>query len=178
MIHLQNIKLLEQFISPYSEEILPSIKTGICKKQYKKLLVEVAIARDYGEIIFNAILKVFLGLNIRFGNSDTLTFSSCRFPWRNSAIPKIHKKRLWIKKLKFTICVYNLFVHLNNLIVNIMIQEAQTLFRVHTRCWLLAWWEKHELCPFPPQWILAIILEKREEKRVLNNNIKKMIRKH
>lgn len=48
VLHHTNIKLLEQFISPYSEEILPSIKTGICKKQYKKLLVEVAIARDYG----------------------------------------------------------------------------------------------------------------------------------
>lgn len=48
LIHHKNLKLLEQFISPFSGEILPSIKTGICQKQHKRLLLEVSIAKDYG----------------------------------------------------------------------------------------------------------------------------------
>ncbi|GAB1603095.1 28S ribosomal protein S18b, mitochondrial-like isoform X1 [Argonauta hians] len=48
VLHHTNIKLLQQFISPNSGEILPSIKTGICQQSFKTLQIEVAIAADLG----------------------------------------------------------------------------------------------------------------------------------
>ena len=45
----QNVKLLQQFISPYTGEVLETKKTGICQKQHRKLLIEVLKAQDCGE---------------------------------------------------------------------------------------------------------------------------------
>ncbi|KAK7478438.1 hypothetical protein BaRGS_00030284 [Batillaria attramentaria] len=44
----KNVKLLEQFVSPYTGEVLESKKTGICQKQHKTLIVEVMKAQDHG----------------------------------------------------------------------------------------------------------------------------------
>ncbi|XP_064616687.1 small ribosomal subunit protein mS40-like [Liolophura sinensis] len=50
VIHYTNVKLLNQFISPYTGEILPSKITGICQKQLKGLRVAVQMAQDHGLI--------------------------------------------------------------------------------------------------------------------------------
>ncbi|XP_059170164.1 small ribosomal subunit protein mS40-like [Physella acuta] len=48
--YLKNSKLLEQFISPYTGEILDSRQIGLCQKQHKTLLVEIFKAWDGGEV--------------------------------------------------------------------------------------------------------------------------------
>ncbi|KAK3611011.1 hypothetical protein CHS0354_005442 [Potamilus streckersoni] len=50
VVDYRNVKLLEQFISPSDGKVIASIKTGVCQKQHKRLLLEVARARDYGFI--------------------------------------------------------------------------------------------------------------------------------
>ncbi|KAL3871561.1 hypothetical protein ACJMK2_039552 [Sinanodonta woodiana] len=50
VVDYRNVRLLEQFISPSDGKVIASIKTGVCQKQYRKLLLEVAKARDYGFI--------------------------------------------------------------------------------------------------------------------------------
>ncbi|KAJ1147098.1 hypothetical protein NDU88_013345 [Pleurodeles waltl] len=47
-LHHQNVKLLEQFISPYTGEILHPTRTGVCMKQQKKLTEVIGKARDFG----------------------------------------------------------------------------------------------------------------------------------
>ncbi|XP_078497828.1 small ribosomal subunit protein mS40 isoform X1 [Lissotriton helveticus] len=47
-LHHQNVKLLEQFISPYTGEILHPMRTGVCMKQQKKLTGVIGKARDFG----------------------------------------------------------------------------------------------------------------------------------
>ncbi|KAK3786004.1 hypothetical protein RRG08_001180 [Elysia crispata] len=50
VLDAKNTKLLEQFISPFSGEILDSQKTGLCQKQQKTLELEVMRAQDEGRI--------------------------------------------------------------------------------------------------------------------------------
>ncbi|XP_069098060.1 small ribosomal subunit protein mS40 [Pleurodeles waltl] len=51
-LHHQNVKLLEQFISPYTGEILHPTRTGVCMKQQKKLTEVIGKARDFGLLSF------------------------------------------------------------------------------------------------------------------------------
>ncbi|TRY61603.1 hypothetical protein TCAL_07454 [Tigriopus californicus] len=44
----QNLKLLNQFVSDYSGEILTSKKTGVCQHQWMKIRVELQKAKDKG----------------------------------------------------------------------------------------------------------------------------------
>ncbi|CAH1396656.1 unnamed protein product [Nezara viridula] len=53
VLDAKNTKLLEQFISPFTGEILSYSQTGICQKRYKELLVAVEIAKDKGFIKFD-----------------------------------------------------------------------------------------------------------------------------
>ncbi|XP_021339988.1 28S ribosomal protein S18b, mitochondrial-like, partial [Mizuhopecten yessoensis] len=46
----ENCGLLQQFLDPMTGECLPSKVTGLCQKQHKSLLFEVAKAQDYGYI--------------------------------------------------------------------------------------------------------------------------------
>jgi len=45
-----NTELLKQFISPYTGEVLPYTRTGICQKQHRNLLIAVHQAWDLGYI--------------------------------------------------------------------------------------------------------------------------------
>ncbi|KAJ0055351.1 hypothetical protein NL108_016079, partial [Boleophthalmus pectinirostris] len=47
IIHPQNVKLLEQFISPYTGIIYDPTKTGVCMKQQKKLTEAIDASRDH-----------------------------------------------------------------------------------------------------------------------------------
>lgn len=53
VLDAKNTKLLEQFISPFTGEILSYSQTGICQKRHKELLVAVEIAKDKGLIKFD-----------------------------------------------------------------------------------------------------------------------------
>ncbi|BFZ05576.1 hypothetical protein BsWGS_08615 [Bradybaena similaris] len=48
VLHYQNIKLLEQFVSPYTGEVLDSLLTGLCQKQHHQLTIEVMRAWNEG----------------------------------------------------------------------------------------------------------------------------------
>ncbi|XP_036411061.1 28S ribosomal protein S18b, mitochondrial [Megalops cyprinoides] len=47
-IHYQNVKLLEQFISPYTWMVYDPTRTGVCMKQYKLLIKAIQLSRDHG----------------------------------------------------------------------------------------------------------------------------------
>ncbi|XP_076436305.1 small ribosomal subunit protein mS40-like [Babylonia areolata] len=59
VLDYKNIKLLEQFISPYTGDVLETKKTGICQKQHRKLLVEVMKAKDLGYLEKNIPFRVY-----------------------------------------------------------------------------------------------------------------------
>merc|ERR1712050_85761 len=48
--HPKNVKLLEQFISPNSGQILCFSETGVCQKQHRNLMIAIEQAWDYGYI--------------------------------------------------------------------------------------------------------------------------------
>lgn len=61
IIHHQNVKLLEQFISPHTGEIHDPTKTGVCMKQQKKLTAAISAARDNGFLPFQIPYVDFRG---------------------------------------------------------------------------------------------------------------------
>uniref|UniRef100_A0A0K8RGA1 Small ribosomal subunit protein mS40 n=1 Tax=Ixodes ricinus TaxID=34613 RepID=A0A0K8RGA1_IXORI len=48
VVHHTNVKLLQQFISPYTGEIMKPIKTGVCRKKQYELDLEILKAKDLG----------------------------------------------------------------------------------------------------------------------------------
>lgn len=52
VLHYTNVKLLKQFICPYTGEIYKTRKTGLCQMQQKNLLIAIQMAKDYGTIMF------------------------------------------------------------------------------------------------------------------------------
>lgn len=48
VFHYKNLKLLNQFIDPYSGVVYDTTKTNICQEQWKKLLIHIEKAKDYG----------------------------------------------------------------------------------------------------------------------------------
>ncbi|XP_041931789.1 28S ribosomal protein S18b, mitochondrial isoform X1 [Alosa sapidissima] len=48
IIHHQNVKLLQQFVSPYTGLVLDPTRTGVCMKQQKHLNQAIETARDHG----------------------------------------------------------------------------------------------------------------------------------
>ncbi|XP_014293798.1 small ribosomal subunit protein mS40 [Halyomorpha halys] len=59
VLDAKNIQLLEQFISPFTGEILSYSKTGICQKRYNELLIAVKIAKDRGLIKFDVPFRSY-----------------------------------------------------------------------------------------------------------------------
>ncbi|KAL4703074.1 hypothetical protein ACJJTC_010548 [Scirpophaga incertulas] len=49
----RNIKLLEQFISEYTGQILDAFDTGLCQKKHKELLVAIEQAWDQGYLTYD-----------------------------------------------------------------------------------------------------------------------------
>ncbi|XP_040909789.1 28S ribosomal protein S18b, mitochondrial [Toxotes jaculatrix] len=52
IIHHQNVKLLQQFISPHTGMVYDPTRTGVCMKQQKKLNEAIDTARDQGLLSF------------------------------------------------------------------------------------------------------------------------------
>ncbi|MEQ2249842.1 hypothetical protein ILYODFUR_033675, partial [Ilyodon furcidens] len=57
IIHHQNVKLLQQFISPHTGMVYDPTLTGVCMKQQKKLNEAIDKARDDG-MKFEASMKL------------------------------------------------------------------------------------------------------------------------
>lgn len=52
VIHRDNVKLIKQFIDPYTGEVLPTTVHGVCQKQYRKLVVAIHQAKDIGTLTY------------------------------------------------------------------------------------------------------------------------------
>lgn len=52
VIHPENVKLLEQFIDPYTGKIRPTTDHGLCNKQYRKLVIAIIQAKDTGKLTY------------------------------------------------------------------------------------------------------------------------------
>ena len=48
VVDYKNVKLLQQFLTDYNGQVLGWETTHVCREQYKKLLVAIEKARDYG----------------------------------------------------------------------------------------------------------------------------------
>ncbi|XP_056876595.1 28S ribosomal protein S18b, mitochondrial [Takifugu flavidus] len=61
VIHHQNVKLLQQFISPQSGIVYDPTRTGVCMKQQKKLTEAISTARNHGLLLFHIPFVEFSG---------------------------------------------------------------------------------------------------------------------
>ncbi|XP_029920257.1 small ribosomal subunit protein mS40 [Myripristis murdjan] len=61
IIHYQNVKLLQQFISPYTGIVYDPTRTGVCMKQQKQLNEAISTARDHGLLPFQIPYVDFSG---------------------------------------------------------------------------------------------------------------------
>ncbi|XP_039764720.1 28S ribosomal protein S18b, mitochondrial [Pararge aegeria] len=55
----RNTKLLEQFISEYTGQILDAFKTGLCQKKHKELLVAIERAWDQGHLTYSVPFREY-----------------------------------------------------------------------------------------------------------------------
>ncbi|XP_023275022.1 28S ribosomal protein S18b, mitochondrial [Seriola lalandi dorsalis] len=67
IIHHQNVKLLQQFISPHTGLVFDPTRTGVCMKQQKNLNKAIDAARDHGFLPFQIPFVEFSGED--FNNS-------------------------------------------------------------------------------------------------------------
>ncbi|KAE8282407.1 28S ribosomal protein S18b, mitochondrial [Larimichthys crocea] len=61
IVHHQNVKLLQQFISPHTGMLYDPTRTGVCMKQQKKLHVAINTAKDHGLLPFEIPFVEFSG---------------------------------------------------------------------------------------------------------------------
>ncbi|XP_041810873.1 28S ribosomal protein S18b, mitochondrial isoform X2 [Chelmon rostratus] len=61
IIHHQNVKLLQQFISPHTGMVYDPTRTGVCMKQQKKLNEAINTAQDHGLLPFQIPYVEFSG---------------------------------------------------------------------------------------------------------------------
>ncbi|XP_014675163.1 PREDICTED: 28S ribosomal protein S18b, mitochondrial-like, partial [Priapulus caudatus] len=59
VLHYTNNRLLEQFICPYTGEVLPPSKTGLCQRKQRELLIAVEKAKDYGLLEFTVPFREY-----------------------------------------------------------------------------------------------------------------------
>lgn len=59
IIHPRNVRLLEQFINPASDEVYECSKIQLCEQKYEDLVAAVEIARDRGYMQFKVPFRQF-----------------------------------------------------------------------------------------------------------------------
>ncbi|XP_034472677.1 28S ribosomal protein S18b, mitochondrial [Drosophila innubila] len=69
VLDYRNTELLQQFISPYSGEVLSYSKTGLCQKSHLRLTVAVEQARDCGLLTYNVPFREY-DYNEYYGKKD------------------------------------------------------------------------------------------------------------
>ncbi|KAM8840085.1 small ribosomal subunit protein mS40 [Spinachia spinachia] len=110
IIHHQNLKLLQQFISPHTGMIYDPTRTGVCMKQQKKLHEAVATARDHGFLSFQIPYVEFSGED--YSNShdavgstpptQSLTSGETWYQWYSEVAPDKNE----VAKVKMTYKAY------------------------------------------------------------------------
>ncbi|XP_069042716.1 LOW QUALITY PROTEIN: small ribosomal subunit protein mS40 [Lepisosteus oculatus] len=61
VVHYQNVKLLQQFLSPHTGEVYDSTRTGVCMRQQKSLTRAIDTAREHGLLPVQVPLADFEG---------------------------------------------------------------------------------------------------------------------
>ncbi|XP_029369427.1 small ribosomal subunit protein mS40 isoform X2 [Echeneis naucrates] len=82
IIHHQNVKLLQQFISPHTGLVYDSTRTGVCMKQQKKLKEAIRTAQDHGFLLSQIPHVEFSGED--FSNSSGAVGSTPPPPYLSS----------------------------------------------------------------------------------------------
>lgn len=59
VLHENNVKLLQQFIDPWTQEVYENRKVHVCQHKYEELLVALYRARDCGQIAFSVPFRQF-----------------------------------------------------------------------------------------------------------------------
>ncbi|CAL4184377.1 unnamed protein product, partial [Meganyctiphanes norvegica] len=59
VVEYRNTKLLEQFISDYTGEVISFKKTGVCQKRHRELQIAIAKAMDFGLITFDVPFREY-----------------------------------------------------------------------------------------------------------------------
>ncbi|XP_065338384.1 small ribosomal subunit protein mS40 [Cloeon dipterum] len=59
VVDYRNLKLLKQFISPYTGAVIDFKKTGLCQKRHKELLIAIERARDCGLLTYDVPQRVY-----------------------------------------------------------------------------------------------------------------------
>ncbi|XP_068205032.1 small ribosomal subunit protein mS40 [Palaemon carinicauda] len=59
VLDYQNVDLLNQFISPFTGEILPYFQTNICRRKHQALMIAVEKARDHGLMTFDVPFREY-----------------------------------------------------------------------------------------------------------------------
>ncbi|XP_056153880.1 28S ribosomal protein S18b, mitochondrial [Lampris incognitus] len=85
IIHYQNVKLLQQFISPHTGTVYDPTRTGVCMKQQKMLNKAVDTARDHGllpfQIPFMDLSEDYNNSHDAVGSTPPPSFLSCGEAW-------------------------------------------------------------------------------------------------
>ncbi|KAJ3609833.1 hypothetical protein NHX12_024343 [Muraenolepis orangiensis] len=93
IIHHQNVKLLQQFINPYTGTVYEPTRTGVCMKQQKVLDRAVNLAKDHGLLPFQIPYVEFLGEDYSnshdaVGSTPTrLTSGEPWYSWYGTMVP-------------------------------------------------------------------------------------------
>ncbi|XP_068455203.1 small ribosomal subunit protein mS40 [Clinocottus analis] len=95
IIHHQNVKLLQQFISPHTGMVLDPTRTGVCMKQQKKLHEAINTAKNHGFLPFQIPFVEFSGAD--YSNShdavgstpppQSLTSGETWYKWYSEITP-------------------------------------------------------------------------------------------
>lgn len=59
VVDYRNTDLLKQFISPHTGAVIHWDKTGVCRTQQERLLIEIERAKDIGTITFDVIFREY-----------------------------------------------------------------------------------------------------------------------
>ncbi|KAM8884352.1 small ribosomal subunit protein mS40 [Synchiropus picturatus] len=104
IIHHQNVKLLQQFISPHTGVVYDPTRTGVCMKQQKRLNQAIHMARDHGLLPFQIAHVDFTG-EVYSNSHDAVGFTQppplsgeTWYKWYGQLIPD-EKEVAKIKKL-------------------------------------------------------------------------------
>ncbi|XP_071775248.1 small ribosomal subunit protein mS40 [Centroberyx gerrardi] len=86
IIHYQNVKLLQQFINPYTGTVYDPTRTGVCMKQQKQLNVAINTAQDHGLLPFQIPHVEFSGEDYSnshdaVGSTPSPSFLTSGDPW-------------------------------------------------------------------------------------------------
>ncbi|KAM9824214.1 small ribosomal subunit protein mS40 [Neosynchiropus ocellatus] len=104
IIHHQNVKLLQQFISPHTGVVYDPTRTGVCMKQQKRLNLAINMARDHGLLPFQITHVDFTG-EVYSNSHDAVGFThppplsgQTWYKWYGQLIPD-ERELAKIKKL-------------------------------------------------------------------------------